>query len=53
MTAVTAVTTQNTKGVKSVVPINPKEISKSNSIYSKDIKPDGRLKLECFIHKSY
>ena len=28
MTAITAVTSQNTKGVKSVIPINPKEIEK-------------------------
>ena len=28
MTAVTAVTSQNTTGVKSVIPINPKEIEK-------------------------
>ncbi len=41
MTAITAVTVQNTKGVKSVIPIPAEEI-KSQIIYtSKDIKPDA------------
>ena len=41
MTAITAVTVQNTKGVKSVIPIPPNEI-KNQIIYSaKDIKPDA------------
>jgi hydroxymethylpyrimidine kinase/phosphomethylpyrimidine kinase len=41
MTAVTAVTVQNTKGVKSVIPIPANEI-KSQIIYTvKDIKPDA------------
>ena len=41
MTAVTAVTAQNTTGVKSVVPINPKEIEKQIIFTCKDIKPNG------------
>jgi len=40
MTAVTAVTSQNTTGVKSIVPINPKEILNQIVFTSKDIKPD-------------
>ena len=40
MTAVTAITAQNTTGVKSVVPINPKEIEKQILYTCKDIKPD-------------
>ena len=39
MTAVTAVTVQNTKGVKSVIPIPPKEIFNQIIYTSKDIKP--------------
>ena len=35
MTAITAVTIQNTTGVSSVVPIKPKEIEKTES----DVKP--------------
>ena len=41
MTAITAVTTQNTTGVKSIVPIDPKEISNQIEFTSKDIKPDA------------
>ena len=41
MTAVTAVTTQNTKGVISVIPIKPKEIEKQILFTCKDIKPNG------------
>ena len=41
MTAVTAITAQNTTGVNSVVPINPKEIEKQIIFTSKDIKPDA------------
>ena len=41
MTAVTAITAQNTTGVNSVVPINPKEIEKQILFTSKDIKPDA------------
>ena len=41
MTAVTAITAQNTIGVKSVVPINPNEISKQILFTCKDIKPDA------------
>ena len=41
MTAITAVTTQNTTGVKSILPINPKEISNQIEFTSKDIKPNA------------
>ena len=41
MTAVTAITAQNTTGVKSIVAINPKEISNQIEFSAKDIKPDG------------
>jgi hydroxymethylpyrimidine/phosphomethylpyrimidine kinase len=41
MTAITAITAQNTTGVKSIVSINPKEISKQIEFTSKDIKPDA------------
>ena len=41
MTAITAVTIQNTTGVKSIVPINPKEISNQIEFTSSDIKPDA------------
>ena len=41
MTAITAITAQNTTGVKSVVPIHPKEIEKQILFTSKDIKPDA------------
>ena len=41
MTAITAVTTQNTTGVKSIVGITPKEISKQILFTCKDIKPDA------------
>ena len=41
MTAITAVTAQNTLGVYSVVPIKPKEIEKQILFTSKDIKPDA------------
>jgi len=41
MTAITAVTSQNTTGVNSVVPINPKEIGKQILFTCKDIKPNG------------
>ena len=40
MTAVTAVTTQNTTGVKSIVPIKPKEISNQIEFTARDIKPN-------------
>ena len=40
MTAVTAITAQNTTGVSSVVPVPPKEIEKQIIFTSKDIKPD-------------
>ena len=41
MTAITAVTIQNTTGVKSIVPIEPKKISDQIKFTSKDIKPDA------------
>ena len=41
MTAITAVTSQNTKGVRSIVPIPPKEIFNQIMITVSDIKPDG------------
>jgi hydroxymethylpyrimidine/phosphomethylpyrimidine kinase len=41
MTAVTAITSQNTTGVKSIVPISPKEISNQIEFTLKDIKPDS------------
>ena len=41
MTAVTAVTIQNTTGVKSIIPIKPKEISNQIEFTAKDIKPNA------------
>ena len=41
MTAITAVTSQNTKGVRSIVPIPPKEIFNQIMFTVSDIKPDG------------
>jgi len=41
MTAITAVTSQNTTGIKSIVAIEPKEISNQIIYTSKDIKPDA------------
>jgi len=41
MTAITAVTVQNTTGVSSVISINPKEIGKQIKFTCKDIKPNG------------
>ncbi|MDC0524559.1 bifunctional hydroxymethylpyrimidine kinase/phosphomethylpyrimidine kinase [Pelagibacteraceae bacterium] len=41
MTAITAVTTQNTTGVKSIIPIKPEEISNQIEFTSKDIKPNA------------
>ena len=41
MTAITAVTIQNTTGVKSIVSIDPKEISNQIEFTSKDIIPDA------------
>ena len=40
MTTITAVTAQNTTGVKSVVGIRPKEISNQIEFSVKDIKPE-------------
>ena len=41
MTAITAITSQNTTGVKSIVPIPPKEILNQIIFTSNDIKPDA------------
>ena len=41
MTAITAITSQNTTGVKSIVSISPREISKQIEFTSRDIKPDA------------
>ena len=41
MTAITAITIQNTKGVSSVIPIKPKEIERQILFTCKDIKPNG------------
>ena len=41
MTAITAVTVQNTTGVKSIVPIIPKEIYNQVTFSSNDIRPDA------------
>jgi hydroxymethylpyrimidine/phosphomethylpyrimidine kinase len=41
MTAITAVTVQNTIGVSSIISINPKEISKQIEFTCEDIKPDA------------
>ena len=41
MTAITAVTSQNTTGVLSIIPIPPSEISNQIEFTSKDIKPDA------------
>ena len=41
MTAITAITVQNTTGVISIVPIKPKEISNQIEFTCKDIKPDA------------
>ena len=41
MTAITAVTAQNTTGVKSIVPIKPKEISNQIEFTANDIRPDA------------
>ena len=41
MTAITAVTSQNTTGVKSIIPIEPKEILNQIVFTSKDIKPNA------------
>ena len=41
MTAITAITSQNTMGVKSIVSIDPKEILNQIVFTCKDIKPDA------------
>ena len=41
MTAITAITAQNTKGVRSIVPIKSSEIEKQILFTSKDMNPDA------------
>ena len=41
MTAITAVTSQNTTGVKSIIPISSKEISSQIVFSAKDIRPNA------------
>ena len=41
MTAITAITAQNTTGVKSIVPVSPKEIFNQISFSVQDIKPNS------------
>ena len=41
MTAITAVTAQNTTGVKSIIAINPKDISKQIEFSVNDIRPQA------------
>ena len=41
MTAITAVTAQNTTGVKSIIAIKPVEISNQIEFTAKDIKPNA------------
>ena len=41
MTAITAITIQNTTGVKSILPISNKDISSQIEFTAKDIKPDA------------
>ena len=50
MTAITAVTAQNTTGVKSIFSITPKEIEKQILFTCKDIKPDA-IKIGMFTHQ--
>ena len=49
MTAITAVTSQNTTGVKSIVPIAPKEILNQIMYSPQKILSQMQLKLECYI----
>ena len=41
MTAITAITSQNTTGVLSILPVSAKNISQQFEVTSKDIKPDA------------
>ena len=41
MTAITAVTAQNTTGVNSIINVDPKEIEKQILFTCKDLKPDA------------
>ena len=49
MTAITAVTSQNTTGVNSIMPVPYKEISKQIEFTCKDIQPDAIKKAEKII----
>ena len=51
MTAITAITAQNTTGVKSVVPIRTEEIEKQ-ILYTLKTSSLMQLRLGCFIHQS-
>ena len=53
MTAITAVTSQNTTGVNSVIAIQPKEIEKQILFTSKDKSINYNLKIICFGQKFY
>ena len=50
MTAITAITSQNTTGVKSILPINPKEIFNQIVFTCNDIKTKA-IKI-CMLHSS-
>ena len=50
MTAITAVTSQNTTGVHSAASFDPKEIEKQIMFTCKDIKPDA-IKIACYIQQ--
>ena len=41
LTAITAITSQNTTGVKSIIPIKPKEVSSQIVFSAKDIRPNA------------
>ncbi len=51
LTAITAVTVQNSKGVKSVIPIPPNEIKNQINYSAKDIRPDA-IKIGMLYSKS-
>ena len=52
MTAITAITAQNTTGVKSIVAIKPKEISNQIEFSAKDISPTG-IKIGMLVEGSF
>ena len=53
MTAITAVTAQNTTGVKSIIPMPSIEISNQIEFTSKDIKPDSVKDRNAAFYSSY